>query len=104
MIKKEDIKKWLEENNPLYAINSNEDLSYMIHDCITELGQDKWVSEDAPIELEEGCWYMCEMHDKCQMPLFWDGKGAADHITRSGGTTGSYHERIKPLYKMERAK
>lgn len=59
---------------------------------------------DAPIELEEGCWYMCELRDKCKMPLYWDGKGAADHITRSGGTTGSYHEYINPLYKMERAK
>lgn len=44
MIKKEDIKKWFDENG---FIDWNGDINLVVsqvHDCITELSQDKWVS------------------------------------------------------------
>jgi len=53
MIKKEDIKKWVSERSKtinacldLAGLNGEFDqmVSDIIHDCITELSQDKWVS------------------------------------------------------------
>ena len=55
--------------------------------------------EDAPIELEEGCWYMTHANK----PVYWDGQHW--NITATGGNSGRYDSnRFTPLYKMERAK
>jgi len=58
---KEAIKKWIEENRSFYFANCNDDLSKLVHDCITELSQDKWVSVDVSKKCEyEGCEGMSE--------------------------------------------
>lgn len=52
---------------------------------------------DAPIELEEGCWYMCEING-FEIPFLC----AEDGFKTPYG--GHAKGELTPLYKMERAK
>ena len=50
---------------------------------------------DAPIELEEGCWYMT---DRC-FPMLWSGSE-----WQNSRVSSTVDQDFTPLYKMERAK
>lgn len=58
MIKKEDIKKYLNERGTSWATR-HRDID-LIHDCITELSQDEWVSARNGDDIKDNqlCWVL----------------------------------------------
>lgn len=54
---------------------------------------------DAPIELEEGCWYMINDVNNIERAVYFDGFMIVDHK----GSEEAYLD-YEILYKMERAK
>ena len=90
--------RFIEEDDCFEIMNDNK---YTIHPDVFEINAGLGTIKDAPIELEEGEWYMCEYNENITRPAnyiggeFYASEGARfeDSIT---GTP-------KVLYKMVKA-
>ena len=82
------------EGFTLYLCRSREG-RYIAASKIATLDSESGTIEDAPIELEDGEWYMCSFDNDDQDVFYYD----ADRLCLAG----NLRDNTRPLYKMVKA-